>query len=86
MAGLMDSEARAAEYGVPPAFMRNLKTQGISTLGHLAFAVFRPGADFEEAVFDNWARDVNGRIALAMGAAAALRRLHFEAEVAITVR
>ena len=88
MAGLMDSEAhfaaRASEYGVPEAFMRNLKAQGITTMGHLAFAVFRPGADFEEAAFDTWARDVNGGIALAMGAAAALRRLHFEAEVVIT--
>eukprot|EP00435_Cladocopium_sp_Y103_P026152 s3258_g6.t1 len=61
MSGIQDSEAhfaaRAAEYGVPP--VARLKAQGISTLGHLAFAVFRPGADFIEREFDQWATDVN---------------------------
>ena len=56
MAGLMDSEAhfasRASDYGVPNEFMQSLSRNGVTTLGHLAFAVFRPGSDFEEAAFD----------------------------------
>lgn len=84
----MDSEAhfasRASDYGVPNEFMRNLSRNGITTLGHLAFAVFRPGAEFEEAAFDQWVTDMNGGVPLAMGPAAAMRRLHFEAEVVIT--
>lgn len=88
MAGLIDSEAhfsaRASEYGIPPEFLQNLRRQGITTLGHLAFAIFRPGAEFEERAFDQWATDVNGGTPLTMGPAAALRRLHFEAEVVIT--
>ena len=88
MAGLMDSEAhfasRGADYGVPPDFMARLRNLGVTTLGHLAFAVFRPGAEVEERVFDDWATDVNGGQPLAMGPAAALRRLHFESEVVIT--
>ena len=55
MAGAQDSEAhfaaRAAEYGVPAEFVGRLKAEGISTLAHLAFAVFRPGTEFEERVF-----------------------------------
>ena len=86
----MDSEAhfsaraRASDYGVPAEFMRNLARNGITTLGHLAFAVFRPGAEFEEAAFDRWVTEANGGVPLAMGPAAAIRRLHFEAEIVIT--
>eukprot|EP00435_Cladocopium_sp_Y103_P066376 s126_g28.t1 len=88
MSGIQDSEAhfaaRAAEYGVPNAFIQRLRVQGVSTLGHLAFAVFRPGTEFEERAFDQWATDINNGVRLTMGAAAALRRLHFEAEVVMT--
>ena len=84
----MDSEAhfsaRASDYGVPAEFMRNLARNGITTLGHLAFVVFRPGAEFEEAAFDRWVTEANGGVPLAMGPAAAIRRLHFEAEIVIT--
>ena len=88
MAGVQDSEAhfasRAREYGLPDAFLDRLKALGISTLGHLAFAIFRPGSEFEERAFNDWATDVNNGVPLAMGAAAALRRLHFESEVVLT--
>ena len=88
MAGLVDSEAhftsRASEYGVPADFILRLRNLGITTLGHLAFAVFRLGAEFEERAFDDWTADVNGGTPLAMGPAAAIRRLHFESEVVIT--
>ena len=88
MAGVQDSEAhfasRAAEYGVPPEFVGRLKAEGISTLAHLAFAIFRPGTEFEERAFTDWATDRNNGIPLTMGAAAALRRLHFESEVVMT--
>ncbi|CAL1145137.1 unnamed protein product [Cladocopium goreaui] len=88
MAGVQDSEAhfasRAAEYGVPSEFVGRLKAEGISTLAHLAFAIFRPGTEFEERAFTDWATDRNNGIPLTMGAAAALRRLHFESEVVMT--
>ena len=89
MSGIQGSEAhfatRASEYGLPPNFLERLRAQGISTLGHLAFAVFRPGSEFEERAFNDWATDVNNGTPLALGAAAALRRLHFEAETS-TIR
>ena len=88
MAGIQDSEAhftsRATEYGLPDAFVARLRAQGVATLGHLAFAVFRPGAEFEEQAFNDWATDINGGVPLTIGAAAALRRLHFESEVVLT--
>eukprot|EP00435_Cladocopium_sp_Y103_P072036 s1005_g39.t1 len=88
MSGLIDSEAhfeaRASEYGVPAAFLASLKRQGISTVGHLAFAVFRPGAEFNERECDNWATEVNNNVPLTMGAAASVRRLHYECEVIMT--
>ena len=88
MSGIQDSEAhfiaRATEYGLPRNFLDRLKAQGVSTLGHLAFAVFRPGSEFEERAFNDWATDVNNGVPLPMGAAAALRRLHFESEVVLT--
>ena len=78
MAGLVDSEAhfeaRANEYGVPANFLQALRREGITTVGHLAFAVFRPGAEFNEREFDNWAQGVNNNVPLTMGAAAAVRR------------
>lgn len=88
MAGLVDSEAhfesRAVEYGVPAAFLQALRREGISTIGHLAFAVFRPGAEFNEREFDTWAQGINNNVPLTMGAAAAVRRLHYECEVIMT--
>lgn len=90
MAGVQDSEAhfasRAREYGLPDACLDRLKALGISPLGHLAFAVFRPGSEFEERAFNDWATDVNNGVPLAMGAAAALRRLHFESVLTSTIR
>ena len=63
MSGIQDSEAhfqnRAAEYGLPEEFVTRLRAQGVSTLGHLAFAIFRPGSEFEERAFNDWATDVN---------------------------
>ena len=88
MAGIVDSEAhfeaRANEYGVPANFLQALRREGITTVGHLAFAVFRPGAEFNEREFDNWAQGVNNNVPLTMGAAAAVRRLHYECEVIMT--
>ena len=88
MSGIQDSEAhflnRAAEYGLPEDFLTRLKAQGVSTLEHLAFAIFRPGSEFEERAFNDWATDVNGGVPLTIGAAAALRTLHFESEVVLT--
>lgn len=77
-------EARASEYGVSAGVRAALHANGIRTLARLAFAVFRPGAEFVEATFDAWATRVNHNVALSMGEMAALRRLHFEAEVIIT--
>ena len=88
MASLVESEAhfkaRAGEYGVPPGLLANLERAGICTLGHLAFAVNRPGQDFDETRFDQWLTEVNAQIAPSLGAIAAARRLHFEAEVILT--
>ena len=88
MTGIQDSEAhfiaRATEYGLPRNFLDRLKAQGVSTLGHPALAVFRPGSEFEERAFNDWATDINNGVPLPMGAAAALRRLHFESEVVLT--
>ena len=48
MAGLVDSEAhfeaRANEYGVPPAFLQALRREGITTVGHLAFLGLEPNS------------------------------------------
>ena len=88
MSGIQDSEAhfvaRATEYGLPWSFLDRLKAQGVSTLGHLAFALFRPGSEFEERAFNDWAADIKNGVPLPMGAAAALRRLHVESEVVLT--
>ena len=88
MASLADStahfDARAAEYQVPEALHRQLVAAGISTLGQLAFAFARPGQEYTDQQFTDWLRDVNLGVAPAMGATAAVRRLHFEAEVIIT--
>lgn len=88
MSVLIDSEAhfelRANEYGVPGAFLQALRREGITTVGHLAFAVFRPGAEFNERDFDNWAQGVSNNVPLTMGVAAAVRRLHYECEVIMT--
>lgn len=88
MANPADSEAhfdeRARAYQLPNGLLQELKLNGIRTLGHLAFAIFRPGADFDETAFNQWARDLNHGVAPTMGALAALRRLHFESEVVLT--
>lgn len=88
MASQADSEAhfasRATEYGVPRPLLQQLQRNGIRTLASLAFAVFRPGADFNDAQFDAWATNVNLGVAPTMGEMSALRRLHFESEIIIT--
>ena len=81
MASLIESEAhfeqRAKEYGVDDGLLTVLKNSGVTKLASLAFAVNRPGADFNEREFDQWAQAVNGGNPLTIGQAAALRRLHF---------
>lgn len=57
-------EARTNEYEVPQAFLQALRREGITTVGHLAFAIFRPGAEFKEREFDNWAQSVNNKLPL----------------------
>ena len=88
MAALPDSEAyfksRAAEHGVPMALVNRMDAAGLKTLGHLAFSISRPGQDFSEEKFDNWLANLNGGVAASLGATAAMRRLHFEAEVVVT--
>ena len=88
MASLIDSEphftSRAEECGVPDAVIQNLKNNQVATLGTLAFAINRPGTEFNERDFDTWATNINQGQALAVGTLAALRRLHFEAEVVVT--
>ena len=89
MTGTQDSEAhflaRASQYGLPTPFVDRLKAEGVATMGQqLAFAIFRPGAEFEERAFDDWATNINNGTPLALGAAAALRRLHFESEEVMT--
>lgn len=44
----------------------------------MAFAINRPGHDFDETKFEDWIRGVNGGVMPALGAMSALRRLHFE--------
>ena len=53
-------------------------------MAHLAFSICRPGQDFEESKFEQWVTTVNGGVAPTVGALAAIRRLHFEAEIAVT--
>lgn len=77
-------EERARAYQLPEQLLTELRNNGIRTLGHLAFAIFRPGSEFDENVFNQWARDLNQGVAPTMGALAALRRLHFESEVVLT--
>ena len=76
--------AGAAEYELPKAFLDLLEANGIKSMGSMAFAISRPGSDFNEQEFDNWARDLNGGRLPAMGVMSALRRLHFESEIILT--
>ena len=88
MANLQDSkahfEARAVEYQVPEGFMRNLVASGVSTMAHLAFAIGRPGQEITDTDFENFVTTVNGGAPLTIGGTAAVRRLHFEAEIILT--
>ena len=88
MASQLDSKphfrARAKEYGLADAFIDLLTDKGITTFGQLAFAVFRPGSDFDEAEFNAWATRVNDNNAPTLGELASLRRLHFESEIVAT--
>lgn len=88
MSNLVDSsahfDARAVEYGVPDGLLQSLKNAGFTTLGRLAFAISRPGQETDDARFDTWLATINGGVAPALGAAAAVKRLHFESEIVLT--
>ena len=88
MAALPDSmayfNARAAEYQVPEELMAALQAAGVRTMAHMAFSIARPGQEFDEEKFDDWLRAVNGGVMPTLGAVAAVRRLHFEAEIVVT--
>ena len=88
MANQVNSEAhfraRALEYGLHEDILAALLAQNIKTMGALAFAIFRPGQDFDDNTFNNWARDLNNGVLPPMGSMSALRRLHFESEVILT--
>eukprot|EP00435_Cladocopium_sp_Y103_P008039 s5736_g2.t1 len=88
MSNQLDSKphfaARAQEYGLTANLLRRLSDHGIDTFGQLAFAVFRPGSDFDEVQFNQWARQVNNDVAPTLGELASLRRLHFESEIVAT--
>ena len=88
MAALTDSKAhfaaRAREYDVPESLVDSLRLAGVTTMAHLAFSICRPGQDFEESKFEQWVTTVNGGVAPTVGALAAIRRLHFEAEIVVT--
>ena len=73
-------EERARDYGVSD----RLLVARVRTMGHLAFAIFRPGADFDEQAFDRWAVQLNPGMQPTMGELAGLRRLRFESEVVAT--
>lgn len=77
-------DQRAEEYQVPAPLLQNLKRHGVNTLGQLAFAIQRPGSDFDEATFDTWVRTINGGAAPILAAMTGLRQLHFESEVILT--
>ena len=63
MSTAADSEAyfkaRALEYGVDQQLIDALNASGVRTMGQLAFAVSRPGQDFDERRFSEWVRQVN---------------------------
>ena len=88
MASLSDSKAhfaqRAKEYDVPDSLVDSLRLAGVTTMAHLAFAICRPGQDFEESKFEQWITTINGGVPPSMGGLAAVRRLHFESEIVLT--
>ena len=89
MTSLSESEAhfaeRAKEYAVPEVLFQAMCGAGIKTLGNLAFAFSRPGQKFSENDFEQWIKNLVGAGPEPnIGGVAALRRLHFEAEVVVT--
>lgn len=76
--------ARARECSVSEQMLSRLQTAGILTMSHLAFAICRPGQEFDEARFDTWLTTVNLGTAPSLGEVASVRRLHFEAEITLT--
>ena len=76
--------ARAKEYNVPQVLVDELTAAGITTLGQLAFAFTRPGQEYDENKFADWLATIHGGVAPAIGEAASVRRLHFEAEIVLT--
>ena len=79
MASLADSQAhflaRAKEYSVPDDLIDNMKVAGVSTMAHLAFAFVRPGQDFDQDKFDQWAKTVNLGVAPTLGVPSVLQGL-----------
>lgn len=88
MASVADSKPhfrqRASEYGIPDDLVTKLTGAGFDTLGRLAFAISRPGQEFEDSVFTDWVKTINGGAAPSLADTSALRRLHFEAEIILT--
>ena len=76
--------ARALEYGLPDQWVDLLNANGIKTMGNMAFAISRPGAEFDESQFNDWSRDLNNGQMPTMGIMSGLRRLHFESEIVLT--
>ena len=76
--------ARALEYGLPDQWVDLLNANGIKTMGNMAFAISRPGAEFDESQFNDWSRDLNNGQMPTMGIMSGLRRLRFESEIVLT--
>lgn len=77
-------ETRAREYGIPDDFTNRLGNAGVRTMASLAFAINRPGQEFNEGRFDAWIAAVNLGVQPTLGVVASVRRLHFEAEIVLT--
>lgn len=75
---------RARECAVPEELLDKLDQAGIRSLSHLAFAVARPGQEFDERRFEEFLTRVNNGTAPSIGAIASVRMLHFEAEIVVT--
>ncbi|CAJ1376967.1 unnamed protein product [Effrenium voratum] len=88
MASAVDSTAffaqRRKEYAIPQELIDRLEAQGVTTMGHLAFSLGRPGQDVDDADFVRWITRINNNVEPPQGPLASARRLHFEAEVVVT--
>lgn len=79
MANQLDSEAhftqRAGEYGIPDALVTNLRNNGVTAKSQLAFAILRPGSEYDEATFDTWARTINQGVAPTLASAGCISKV-----------